>query len=167
MTTRTFQQYGQGYGSTPVVIVATVNGEQVYSGTVPTIDQPLPSLPQLDVTIGNVVFTWSGTVNFAGTQQMQISVSNGTFLLCDTYANYITEIDPVSGNVISSGSDNYGAFFYQTIDGVTYGDPLTDEKLDGVVLQPTQDPILAGQFYWRIPAGYTFTATVNINAGLE
>ena len=157
MTTRTFKQLGQSYGSTPAIITATINGTVVFSGEITTIDTPLPILPNLSVT-GTELFTWTNTVDFSGTQSFSISVDNSPLLLTDTSADYC-----VANNVSQFQS------FYSYTQGDTYiYDPFSNTAIDGVAVQRnTSIPELTGQWYWLVPAGSTFTATLNVNAGVE
>lgn len=149
---RTFIQTGQGYGNTTVSITAKIDGITVYTGPVATADTPVPALPQIGTNFGSNIFTWTNSYEFQGTQNMEITVTGGTLLLTDTLANsqfYPTTFTPP---------------YFQVIDGVTYSDPFTDEKINGVALTGPYDATLSGQWYWTVPAGSTFTATVNIIA---
>lgn len=156
MTTRTFKQYGQAYGGTQASIVATIDGVEVYSGNVPTVDELLPTFPQPDVQFGEEMFSWTNTVDFAGTQTMTIAVTGSMLLITDSFANYAL------GN-----ADVFSGFNYSNIDGIYYSMPLSDVTIDGVVQPQELDPELPGQAYWQVPAGSTFSCTVNIQAGLE
>jgi len=147
---RTFIQKGQGYGNDPVTIVAKIDGNIVFSGTVNTVDQPLPVMPDTGVNIGVNLFTWEKEYTFQGTQAMEITVSGGTLLLTDTLGN--NEYDP----------SNFTSPYSETIDGITYYDPLTGETLNGIALEGPPQNDLPGQWYWTIPAGGVFAATVNI-----
>ena len=159
MTTRNFKQCGQAYGSTPASITATIDGTVVYSGSISTLDAPVPSRP---VPVENVspptLFTWTSTVDFAGTQSYSIAVTGSPLLLAFTGADH-----GVANNVAQFTS----TYVYE-IDGVTVADPLTNVAIDGVAQQrgPNNNP-LSGQWEWLIPVGSTFTATLNVNAGVE
>lgn len=157
MTTRTFKQFGQAYGSTPATITATINGTVVFSGEIPTIDSPLPGLPDLSIT-GTELFTWTNTVDFSGTQSFSISVANSPLLLTYTSADYC------SANNVSQ----FQSFYSYIQDGINISDPFSNTAIDGVAVQRGPDSTdLSGQWYWIIPAGSTFTATLNVNAGVE
>jgi hypothetical protein len=164
MTTRTFKQCGQAYGSTPASITATIDSTVVFSGPVSTLDQPLPILPELPESSANVslptLFTWTNTVDFAGTQSFSITVTGSQLLLDFTAANYPPRTD--------SDSARFASFYFQTVNGVTVSDPFTNVAIDGVAMQRGPDNSeLSGQWQWLIPAGSTFTATFNVNAGQE
>ena len=157
MTTRTFKQLGQAYGSTPATITATVNSTVVFSGQIPTIDAPLPILPDLSFT-GTELFTWTNTVDFAGTQSFSISVANSPLLLTNTSADYC----------IANNSSEFLYFYSYIQDGINILDPFSNTAIDGVAVQRGPDLTdLLGQWYWIIPVGSTFTATLNVNAGVE
>ncbi len=158
MTTRTFKQYGQAYGGTQASIVATIDGVQIYSGNVTTIDEPMPIFPQTGTDFGEEMFSWTNTVDFAGTQTMTISVTGSTLLLTDSLANYINGV----GN-----AEEFGSFNYTTVDGTTYAVPLTDVTIDGVEQPEILDPALSGQQYYMIPPGSSFSCTLNVQAGQE
>jgi hypothetical protein len=181
MTTRTFKQLGQGYGSVPTSIVVTLDGTEIFSGPISTLDQPLPTFPDSGNSYGIEIFSWTDEVTFAGSKSLSISVSGSPLLLTDTQANYILipnpdysppdpknpTTEPVVPEFISGGANVYGTFYFETIDTVTYSDPFTDEAIDGTAQSGPPDPSLPGQWYWKIPAGSTFTATVNIQPGVE
>jgi hypothetical protein len=155
MTTRTFKQLGQAYGKIPATITATINGVIVFSGEIPTADAPLPVLPDPSVT-GTELFSWTSTVDFSGSQSFSISVTGSQLLLTQSLADYC---------VLDNTSEFFNFYSYDH-DGVKSTDPFTDVAIDGIVTQKSSDIQLPGQWYWTIPAGSTFTATLNINAGV-
>lgn len=159
MTTRTFQQFGQAYGSTPATITATINGTVIYSGEIPTLDTPLPPFPSFPSFTGVNIFTWTNTVDFSGAQSFSISVENSQLLLGKTLADHV-----IANNLAQFS----GRFYSYDIDGVTVRDPFTNVTIGGVAQQRGPDNSeLPGQWQWLIPAGTTFTATLNVNAGIE
>ncbi len=155
--TRTFTQKGQAYGAVPCNITAKIDGVVVFSGTVPTADTPPPPLPDSELDLGVPLFSWTKPVDFAGTCELEIAVSGSQLIITDTAADYV---DPRDSSVT-------GAFYKIEIDGVVYGDPFTNEKIDGVAQVGPYDPELPGQWYWIVNPGSTFTTTVNIFAGVE
>lgn len=159
MTTRNFKQCGWAYGSIPASITATIDGTMVFSGPVSTLDQPLPILPD---SLANVspptLFTWTNTVAFAGTQSFSIAVTGSPLLLAFTAADHC-----INNNVALFSS----CYSYDD-GGVTVVDPLTNVAIDGVAQQRGPDNSqLSGQWQWLIPPGSTFTATLNVLAGVE
>ena len=155
MTIRTFRQFGQAYGSMPATITATIDGTVIFSGEIPTIDAPMPGLPDFTVK-GVELFTWTNTIEFSGTQSFSISVANSPLLLTHSDADHCIPDDVSLFSV-----------FYNLNDGVnTIEDPLQNVTIDGISLQRSSTD-LAGQWYWTIPAGSTFSATLHVNRGAE
>jgi len=175
MTTRTFIQQGQGYGSSPVSIVASLDGNQIFSGPITTVDQPVPNLP-FDSFTGANLFTWTNEIEFQGTQSYVITVTGGTMILGLTVANYTGtgEAPTPEFDVGEPGTaENFGYFYAsgglgpdpQDVPPQIW-DPLSDITINGVSKTQfrTSDNDV-GQFFWTLPAGSTFAATLNVNAG--
>ena len=157
MTTRNFKQCGQAYGSTPASITATIDGTVVYSGPISTLDAPVPSRPYTATTGLPAIFTWTNTVEFSGTQSYSIAVTGSPLLLDFTAADYSS----------ISNVTTFSTFYTYTTGGVSVADPFTNVAIDGVVqTRGPDDSVLPGQWQWLIPAGSTFTATLNVDAGL-
>ena len=155
MTTRNFKQLGQAYGSTPASITATIDGTVVYSGTIPTFDTPIPSRPDVSTDSVTTLFTWTNTVEFAGTQSYSIAVTGSPLLLCFIEADYC----------IPNAIANFNIPYTYDYNGVTIADPLTNVAIDGVPQTRGPDNTLVGPWHWLIPAGSILTATLNVNAG--
>jgi hypothetical protein len=153
MTDRTFNQYALGFGSGQAEVVCQIDGNTVFSGTVTTVDQPMPSLPNFSYVIDNVAWSWTAPADFSGTQQLVITVSNSDLLLGQTLAN-----NP-AGN-----ADIFSIFYKVEVDGVVYADPFTNETINGVAQAGPYDPAIVGQWWWIIPAGSTFAATMHVSA---
>jgi hypothetical protein len=152
MTDRIFKQYAQGYGSTPCQVLCQIDGDTVFDGPVATVDAPRPSLPDVEVDIDNVAWTWSQNASFDGTRSLSIAVSGSSLVLARTLAN----------NPITGGDEEFGSFYLIEINGVSNFDPLTDVAINGVaVSKPHTD--LVGQWWWLIPAESTFTATLHVD----
>ena len=98
MANRTIQFWGQGYaptGTEPIVITANLNGNVVYTGTIPTLYTSDVSRVPADQVI---VFTVDVPVDYAGTFPMSISLDNPVGV--DTFfeqivANYASIFNPV------------------------------------------------------------------------
>jgi hypothetical protein len=95
MPIRTVQILGQGYGSTPSQITVTANGNTVFSGTVDTVNQPLPVLPNPEINLNNVLCTFEIDTAFVGEIPMTCAVSAGTVIFTQIYANYVPILNPV------------------------------------------------------------------------
>lgn len=168
MTTRTFVQQGQGYGATPVNITVKIDGNTIFSGPVPTVDAPPPTLPNLDLQITSNLYTWTNDVSYSGQQTFELTVNDGSLLLTKSFANYTPIYDEATGNITPGNESTYASFFYEMVDGVIINDPFTNEQIDGVPQIEHPDPAsLSGQWWWQIPNGSTFTATLNTNAGSQ
>lgn len=152
MTIRTFRQHAQGFGTVPAQVVYQIDGTTIFSGSVATVDQPVPTMPNLQSPIDNVAWSWQNDVGFSGTKSISVSVSNSPILLADTQANnpYVDV-------------NTYAPFYNVEIDGVTYSDPFTDAAINGVPQTMPYLKDLAGQWWWLVPAGSTFTATLNVD----
>ena len=95
MANRTVQILGQGYGSSPAQITVTANGNTVFSGTVNTVDQPLPALPNPDLDLTNILCTFEIDQAFTGQIPMTCAVSLGSVIFAQINANYVAIANPV------------------------------------------------------------------------
>lgn len=150
---RIFKQLGQGYGSSTVSITAQIDGNTVFSGSVPTADT-LPPGVDPSTELGQDCFNWTEPVaNFAGARTFSITVSGGDcFQLNQTLAQ---------DNIANANS--YGFVFQQTIGNVIYSDPLTNVTIDGIAVDHPDEPSLPGQWGYNIPSGSVLTATLTVN----
>jgi hypothetical protein len=170
MTTRTFKQYGQGYGTTPATIVVTLNGVEIFNGDIATLDQPLPYMPMPPgENVGVEIYSWTKDLTFQGTDSLQITVADGIFLMSQSVANYFKYPvpDSPSGPYASSGPDNFVPFYYYTVDGDIIADCLSNVSIDGVAQTSIRVEGETGQWYWVLSPGQTMTATLNVLAGYE
>jgi hypothetical protein len=170
MTTRTFKQRGRAYGPAPVNVVTKINGVDVFNGAISALNIPPTSIifPD-DFSTVKDLFTWTADVDFDGTVEMEVSVTDGELLLTETVANYATIIDdanPPPG--ISSGADGFGKFYFPADgDESKIADPMSNVMIDGVSQSVVRKEGQTGQCYWLIPAGVTFTCTLTIKSGFE
>ena len=166
---RTFKFYGLGYGNTPVTVTASVNSTEIFSGTVPTVDQPINPwpYPTPEEAGTTVLFTLPDSAllntDFAGNVPMSVTISTGSgVLLGEISSNYYVgnvEIDP------GVGTTNNFQFSYggqpPNSDGTT--DPRSNTAIDGVLQTiPTQPQ---GCNVWRVLTGSTITYNWNIQIG--
>lgn len=159
MTVRTFKQTGQSYGSVPTTIVAKIGGVVVFDGAISTLDQPPPILGDSSAVYVDL-FGWENTVDFSGTQEMEITVANNPLYLSQTLANYNWNAG------IATGAASFGTFYL--LNDVT--DPLSNVVINGIpqtISPEIRDLSINGQWHWVIPAGTTFVATVNVSQGFE
>jgi len=149
---RIFKQLGHGYGAEPVSIVAQIDGNTVFSGTVPTADTPIPG-PEPGVQLGLDCFQWTeATGNFVGTQSLSITVTGGSFQIGQTLAQSSL-----------ANADQYGSVYHTHTGNVVFTDPLTNVSIDGESRVRPDDPVLTGQWGWLLESGQTLLATLNIN----
>jgi len=95
MANRTVQILGQGYGANPAQITVTASGNTVFSGTVNTLNQPVPSLPNPDLELTNILCTFEIDQSFVGQIPMTCVVSSGTVIFAQINANYVAIANPV------------------------------------------------------------------------
>ena len=98
MANRTIQFLGQGYaptGTDPITVSATLDGNVIYAGTIPTsYTSEINHLAEAQ----EVLFTCELPVNFSGTLPMSISLDNPvgvTVFFEQIQLNYMTIINPV------------------------------------------------------------------------
>ena len=152
MTSRTFQQHAQGYGPNPAQVTVQIDGNTVFAGTVSTLDQPMPMMPNSDLVLDHEAWSWQDDSTFSGTKSISIGVTGSSLLLGTTLANSV-------GN-----AELYTAFYSVDIDGVSYPDPFSDVTIDGIPQSGQYNPDLPGQWWWTIPAGSNFNAIMHVTA---
>jgi len=173
-TIRTFRQNGQGYSSTPVTIVAKIDGVKIFEGEVPTLDEPYPALPQPNVEFGVPMFTWEEPLDkTSGQMALEITVTNGLLLVADTYSNASKATPPPPATPTGTAQSQYvdeNAFedltWWQYINQVWHVDAFTNVVIDGVAQsRPTagySSDVPVGQWYWQVDTGSVFTCNINI-----
>jgi hypothetical protein len=95
---RTLNFYGQAFGSSNVSITAVIDNTTVFSGIVPTVNQPLPF--KAFVTDTNLLFSVAESplfpTNWDGSCPMSVSVTGGYgVVLNQITCNYMRYSDPV------------------------------------------------------------------------
>ncbi len=93
MSNRTIQIQGYGYGSTTCSATVSYNGNTVFSGNIPTLDQnQVLIMPTEQVTI----FTFEIDVTTAGTFPLIINVTGGnTVYIEQVLSNHMPQKNPV------------------------------------------------------------------------
>lgn len=127
MTNRTLKFVGKGFGDTPASIVASVNGNVVYSGEITTA--PLPV--SMDYTTYGPIFTAEIPVEFYGNIPVSVQITNGTIVVGETMANYNSTRNPailepqwaIISNPASTVEERTAAF------GVNATPPFTAEEI--------------------------------------
>lgn len=150
MPDKTIIQRAQGYGIEPIAVTVQINGANIYQGTIPTTDTPVPQLPeQWTPELGVDSWSWTVPDDFQGTNAMSVSVQNGIMLLCDTF-------------VQEAGGDPKQIVYPHDQDGETTGDPFSGVTINGAAQTPMLSQGGPGQWVWKLQAGDEFACTVNI-----
>lgn len=147
---RTFQIFGKAYGPEPVTVVAKVDNVEVFNGTVPTVNEPLPTLPTTDfeetqALTGSVIFEFTKPLDWEGVVNLNIAVfapGSGHLILTEKTGNFLPPSD--AEDVFESLENPYN------YEGVTYSDPLVNVTLNGVSRQRTYDPSITGDYWWQL-----------------
>jgi hypothetical protein len=148
MANRTLQFYGYAYGTTPVQLNAHINGEVVFSGSVPTVDEPLPIGNMPDMTYAPVLFTVENSslvpTEFSGSLPMTISIATGDGIaLSEVYCNYMGALES-SNECVLSNSSITGS--YLTVGTVTSGTIVIGQSI-------WVDPYVTGAWQSQIQGG--------------
>lgn len=165
---RTFQFYGQGYGSTPVSITARINNTLVFSGEIPTVDLPVNPQPAPPLSEQPVIVTIpdSAALNtdFAGSLPMTITVAGGTGVIFgEIFANYYQgnlQTDPNAG--ISTGFAQ--CYIGNPVNSEGTPDTRSSVQINGVTQVPPLDKSV-GCWNWFLQPGDTMTYNWNISIG--
>jgi len=104
MTNRTIYLIGQGYSPTPVSIVATLDGNVVHNGTIPTVDQHISvshlpgntELQQQMMATKTALFSFEKDIAYSGTIPVTIEVTGGPVWFGVLLSNYVVDIRPNS-----------------------------------------------------------------------
>lgn len=154
MTTRTFKQNGIAFGPAPVNITAKIDNVVVYEGTVETLNESFPVLPNPAYTVTNTLFSWTTDVAFSGNNVLEIT-TDGDLLLARLQGNYTPFTE--NGNTYSTGADNFIGFTAEQF-GNTY---INDS------LQTVSHGDLPGMWWWKLQSNDTFVENITISPGLE
>ena len=101
MTNRTIHVIGQGYSPTPVSVVATLDGNVAYSGTIPTVNEnisvtqgsteEITALQQALVANKTSLFSFETDLVYNGIKTVNIEVSGGPVWFGIVIANYVED----------------------------------------------------------------------------
>lgn len=92
MSNRTVQILGKAYGTTPCTVNATFNGNVVYTGAIPTTNEPPIITTPLPT---EVLFTFEIPMNLLGTFPMNITFTGDNIFVREVLANYGLTFNPI------------------------------------------------------------------------
>jgi hypothetical protein len=138
---------GQGYGSIPASIVATIDGVVVFTGEVPTLDQ---TTFVTDAEAQAVLFTAMVDATFSGTKPVSIQVTEGTVVFAQTEGNL--------------GADGPNEWVTQV---TTESDSRSNVTIAGASVSPTPGPgdsALVGDWHYTVKNPDTITFDQSVRA---
>jgi hypothetical protein len=92
MANRTIQIWGQGYGPTDCTANATFNGNQVYNGTIPTLNTTdIDRSPSGQTSL----FSFEVPLDLSGQFPMEITFTGSVVYVAQVYENYIPAYNPI------------------------------------------------------------------------
>ena len=160
MINRTFKFYAQAFSkSGPVSVVAKFNEQQVYSGTIPTVNDFAPSAP---TELDTVAFEYTGPIDIQGQIPFELTVSGGTVFFGFIEANY----SGVNFKVDKTNPDNHAIVVNAAPENVwkvvnrntIESDGKINVMIDGVEqIRQIIDPEQIGDWWYQIPDTQTFT----------
>jgi hypothetical protein len=161
MANRTVQIRGQGYGTSPAQITVAANGNTVFSGTIATVDQPLPALPMfLPANLAEILCTFEIDLAFTGQIPMTCVVNSGKVIFAEIFANYVLIINPVytSEQIATLTNPSTTQADRVIIYTQVANPPLSQQDID-TLLDPAATPeqkntiLVAHNCQTRIPSG--------------
>jgi hypothetical protein len=166
MINRTFKFYSQAFSeSGPVSVVAKFNGQQVYSGPIPTANDVAPSAPT-DLNI--LAFECTGPIDIQGQVPFELTVAGGTVFFGRIEANYSGvnfEVDTTDPDnlivVVNTAPEN----FWQDVNQNTIEtDGKTNVMIDGVEqIRQVIDPEQTGDWWYQISDSQTLTCDIFVD----
>jgi hypothetical protein len=181
MVTRTIQLLGQGYGPSPADITVTLNGNTVFSGTISTVDQPVPSLPTDPLPPVVVLCTFATEQDFWNYDNLEIpmtcEVNNGTVIFAEIFANYATVSNTAYTQEQLATLNNPNTpqsqkvALYETV----ATPPFTQEEID-TLLNPATPENVSRQILWSHsatpymssgPDSFTYIGTTDARNDVE
>jgi hypothetical protein len=169
MINRTFKFYTQAFSELGTVsVVAKFNGQQVYSGTIPTVNDFAPSASTKFNTLG---FEWTGPIDIQGQVPFELTVAGGTVFFGSIEANYsgvnfkVDTTDPSNPIIIvNTAPEN----FWQDVNQNTVEtDGKTNVMINGVKqFREILNPSLLGDWYYKIFDTQTLTCDIFVDPEL-
>jgi hypothetical protein len=147
---RTVQIWAQGFGLAPAAIESTVNNTLVFSGPVPTVDDPMQDHggPQYKGT-GQLAFSFDIPFDFVGSVPVSIKVTDQNVIVTNSFYNYVT-LPGTNPNFpdleVIGGPDVFVA-----IADTALKDPKAYVKINSVLKIPSRNGSEeTGEWYWPL-----------------
>ena len=174
---RTFKFYGVGYSATPVTVTATMGGQQVFSGTVPTVNQPIDPYPyptpsEAETTeLFSIVNFSDLNTDFAGNIPMSLTVNSGSgVLITNIKSNWqgqqiYNETGDIESEVLGTATDFDFTYNGEPTNSEGSPDPRSNVFINGVQQVPDILSIPRGVYTWRVLTDQTISYNLNVNIG--
>jgi hypothetical protein len=169
MIDRTFKFYTQAFSELGTVsVVAKFNGQQVYSGIIPTVNDFAPFAPtEFDI----LAFEWTGPIDIQGQVPFELTVTGGTVFFGRVEANYsgvdftVNKTDPNNRVIIINIAPEN---FWQDVNRNTIEtDGKTNVQIDGVEqFRELLDPLQLGDWWYKIFDTQTLTCDIFVDPDL-
>jgi hypothetical protein len=161
---RTVQIWAQGFGSAPAAIEATVNNTLIFSGPVPTVDEPMQEHggPQYKGT-GQLAFSFDIPFDFVGAVPVSIKVTDQMVIVTNSFYNYVTlpGTDPDFPNQRVIG----GPDVFVAIAGGELTDPKAYVKINSVLKIPNRNGSEEmGEWYWPLTTNDVLSFDLEISS---
>jgi hypothetical protein len=162
MANRTVQILGLGYGANPAEITVTANGNTVFSGTINTVNQPVPVLPDASLKNSTVVLcSFEIDQAFTGQIPMTCTVNSGIVVFAQILANYSYVNNPV---YTLEQSEIIGNSATPMADKIAIFTPLANPPLSQAEIDELLDPNLSLRRYNAILAAHGLNQGVSSGA---
>ena len=94
MSTKTVQIYGKGFGPSDATITVTLDGQTIFDGSIPTLNQPVPA-EEVDLGIVEPIVSFDLPIDFQGQIPMTCQVTNGTVAFAQILVNQYLKRNPI------------------------------------------------------------------------
>jgi hypothetical protein len=154
---RTFKQLGQGYSNAAATVIVKIDGETVYMGPVPTINEPVPTDFGWCKDHLVTLWQWQKPLPHRAAQTVEVTVTSGRVLLLHLVSDN-TDIPGASAtwNISERLVDHFGPFHP--------GDCWSNVKINGRPQALTSGK--PGDSYWLLHNGDVLTGNINMDLPL-
>lgn len=166
MADRTIKMYGKVYGSSTSTMTVHWAGQEVFSGTVPTVDAPVDHGVNFDVM--DQLATWTIDTSVSGPTTLTITIDNNPMIFHVLHANYFgPEFQKVgNSNVQITSTENRWSDITGTSTLASTG--YNNVTVDGIsiVHTPLSEIESLGKLNWYLNAGSTLICDVNVQPSI-